>query len=356
MKTKGIVTLCAVVLVCAFCLGFAVPVVIPTLSADAIETDRDLVVGYLITREHLDLYDHDAWLEDNIGDIIAGKYESPSIDADDLAFSGMNSPYAGRLYAELVKRPLYDENGKEAGYTHEYVFPGIEGINFFTALVTDGEESYMTTVSDTAVSDSNAHFKTTDEGEERILEGTLYVAAVGDGEDSGETVQLPDGSVMARVPEGAHVVYLNPVCQSADGAVYVQTGFGYSWSGSRAEGGVYTNTIRGETTVTVNGERTVNRTETTLHVAVVNAPERITLTQMDTQNQPLSVTEYAPGTLPQSLTIGKDTAYLIVETVSRGAEGEKTDRVIVDREEKSMSTFVAEDGICRKQFTQLNWE
>ena len=359
MKTRSIAIICAIVLIGAFCLGFALPLANPAFDETQIRSKSgDLVVGYLLTREHLDLYDHDAWLEDNIDDIIAGKYENPTFDPDDLTFSWMNSPYAGRLYAELREKTLTNNDG-ETVTTHEYVFPGVEGISFFTAYVEDGEGSYFTSITDDAVTDGKMALHQTDDGEERTLEGTLYVT-VSQSDKSPENTVAEDipGAPIRIDPDDTCTVYFNPVCQASDGSVYVTTGFGYSWANSAATGSLYSQTITGETVQTVNGERTVSKCEITVHVAFMHAPLSYQITEMSADTQVLSAREYAPGTLPKEQVPGADTAYLLLETRYLADDGtERTEREIINHGEENLSAFAArEDGICVKSTTRLLWE
>lgn len=361
MKTRSIIIVCALVLIGAFCLGFAVPLANPAYGQTQIQSkNADLVVGYYLTREHLDLYDHDAWIEDNIDDIIAGKYENPTFDPDDLAFSGMNSPYAERVYAELREKTLTADDGHTVT-TQEYVFPGIEGIAYFAAYIEDEHGGYHTTISGDAIIDGHAAFNATEEGEERKLEGTICFA-VPEIDETQKTeafwTEAIPGAPVPIDPNDTCTIYFNPVCQAADGSVYLTAGLGFNWSSSAAAGGIYSQTVKGESTVTIDGERKVERSEITVHVKLINAPTLVTLTQMNADNQAISSADYLPGTLPEEIVLDNRTAYLICETRSLSSDGEETvSREIIDRSEESLSAFYArEDGLCLKQWTQLVWQ
>lgn len=86
-------------------------------------------------------------------------------------------------------------------------------------------------------------------------------------------------------------------------------------------------------------------------------PERIVVLQMDADSSILMRTEHVPGGLPGMLTPEPATEYIVVETYKKDPEGnDKISRRLYDNSDESLETFFCrEDGICVRQWTQLEW-
>ena len=286
----------------------------------------DRLIGVFITEEYLDLFDFEGYLKDNVQDLAGGGV----IAADD-------SSYQGRLYAELKTLTLTDEENGGLVTAKDYIFEGVEGISYFSATVpaTEDTESYTTSSSDQAITDGHMEIHCGDDEDKLTLEGTLYLSA----ERSGGQ-------------------YINPVYQSADGRVYAVTGSGFMISGERSEGSVYSQTLEETTTVTENGSRRQASSSITISVAVMHAPEQIAVLQMDADSSVLSRTAFQPGELPGSIKLSPGAAYLLVETHKRGSDGNpQVTRGLYDSSNEALETFYCrKDGVCVKQWTQLEWD
>jgi hypothetical protein len=86
---------------------------------------EDRLIGVFLTTEYLDLFDFEGYLNDNIGSLSGG----------DIKLDGTTEEYQGKLYAELSPRTLTNTETGEEVVTKEYVFPGFEGITYFSARV-----------------------------------------------------------------------------------------------------------------------------------------------------------------------------------------------------------------------------
>lgn len=241
---------------------------------DASAASRDRLIGVYITTEYVDLFDIEGYI---------GAYASDgSISEADAA------QYNGRLYAELV-----DER---------YVFPGVDGFAFFMATT---EHEYGTSYSNY-----------TDEG---VCGGKIAINT-NDNEDSAEEALELECTIYGLTGNGdSHVIYTNPVYQTADGEVYLTSGHGISTSGVGA-GALVSQKLTDSTTVTDSeGNAVTNSASVNVRYVVADLPLGYTLIEMDADSREISRREYAPGELPPEYAANDSTAYIIVE--SRTASG-----------------------------------
>ncbi|MBQ8813592.1 MAG: hypothetical protein IJZ85_03715 [Lachnospiraceae bacterium] len=294
----------------------------------AAEAQRDTLVGIMVTTEWLDLYNMDAWMEDNLDQIVAGG--NVTLDAEDA------QKYQQRLYATLVERPLYDENGQVTSSSKEFVFEGVEGVMFYAATVNDGDRgTYTTSSSDRGISMTKNHITVNDEGTFVDLEGTIYV-----------------------VPQTEIPTYTKyPIYQEPDGDMYLVQGSSISFD-TGSEGMSMSTTYDEEVSVTdENGEKSVMGSSIKVTIEVINRPERVVVSQLDDQSQLISRVEYPADQMPKQIVPEAETAYIIVEMFKQGMEQETIDRQLYDKEENGFYTMAArEDGICEQIYTAIKWE
>ncbi|NLX65024.1 MAG: hypothetical protein GX022_09680 [Clostridiaceae bacterium] len=290
--------------------------------------NRDRLVGVLITDEYLDLFDMEGYLKDNFN-----KYSSGGIINTDNA----DSKYQERLYATLKTRTLKDDTGKTFE-TREFVFDNVEGIPYFSVKIppTENEVGFTASASDEAISDGHVSIHEGDNEEKTSLEGTIYVA----------------------IGQGTIARYINPVYQSADGSVYAISGKGISLAGEQGEGASFTQTLEETTTVTENGNSKTISFNIKISLKIMIPPEKIVIIQMDKNSNIILKDEYSPGKLPNTITPGAEVDYIIVESLKRDSEGNLTSsRSIYDRRNQNFETFYCrDDGICVKQWTNLDWD
>lgn len=296
------------------------------LEDQGTEDREDRLVGVLVTMEYLDLFDMDAYLEDNMRVGWNGE----------LIIDGSEAGYHGRLYATLQAEEVGGGEGQAPVETQRYVFQGVEAIPYFHAVVpaTADRDRYFTTESDGAVADGHTSYSQTDEGTSVTLEGTIYVS----------------------LNSGERTFYFNPVYQSADGRVYVTSGTGMSSSGD-AEGAVSSHTMESTHTVKEDGKAVTYRTSVKITIHPMNKPVKIVLLQMDDESSVLSRSEFEPGKLPEAIAPVAGAGYLVVETYKTDADGkEGVSRMLIAKGVESLDTFYCrEDGICVKQWTALEW-
>lgn len=271
----------------------------------------DKLIGVFVTEEHLNLFDMEAYLEDNLNIIMSGKELSASEQAE----------YEGRIYATPQG---YLENGEPDGY---FTFEGLEGYAYFVPLVETENEETSVTNCDSCFSDLHTGVYMKDDNvTEYAVEATMH--AVDDLE--------------------YYSFFLNPVYQDENGNVYLMAGTGISseslWHMSKS--------FSTEMKTTVDGVETTERYSIKINFKGVPRPETIAILQMDGDSNVLHREEFAPGTLPAQMDPVEGAEYIIVETINEN----EVVREIVSQEERWMHTYdPQENGICERQETELLW-
>ncbi|MEG1525795.1 MAG: hypothetical protein RRZ24_11335 [Clostridia bacterium] len=321
MKTNKLISVLLALSICLMFMGCQL-----ALENAGGEIENDRLIGVLVTKEHLDLFDIEGYLNDHLNEFSGG----------DIIIDGNREPYEGRLYATLQERILTNESG-ETATAREYVFPDIDGISYFAAKIpaTEKEDSYTATSSDEAISEGHVSLFYGDTEDKITLDGTIHLAP----------------------GEGASTSYLNPVYQAADGSVYAVSGSGMNIGGVEDEGPVMSQTFDESTVITENGEKKTLTTSVKIAVSMMLPPEKVVVLQMNASNQVLSRTEYKPGKLPHSLKPTADTAYILLETRKHDRAGtEIITRELYVQEDETLSVFYMRmDGICIKQQIALEW-
>lgn len=291
--------------------------------------NADRLIGVFVTQKYLDLFDMEGYVKDNM---------SKMFDKGEIIIDGSISRYQGRLYATLATLTHTNEETGETFDTKEFVFEGVEGIPYFSANIpaTENKHDITTTGSDEAISDGKSGLHYSDDEERITLEGTIYIS--------------PGRS--------SSTFYINPIYQEANGSIYAVSGNGISISGEQNEDYVFSRILEETKTVTTNGKSKKTNTLIKITLAVMFPPERIVIIQMDKDSTVLSRAEYTPGELPDTLIPEENTEFIIVETHKRNPEGDSIiSRSLYDKSSENIETFYCrDDGICVKQWTQVDWK
>lgn len=291
--------------------------------------EGDKLIGVFVTYEHLDLFDMESYLNDNISKFSKG---------GNIEINGAHDIYNNRLYATLVEEELTAVNSGEKHSMFSYVFEGLDGISMFAPTITDPitGDSYSSSSSGKGISDPKYHVKRGDNEEGIELEATIYVAS---------------GAM-------SDAIYINPVYQSDDSKVYLQSGQGFMASGDNGEGGVYTQTMTDSTSRTENKTITTYTTSIKLSIATMNPTETVAIYQMDSSNRIISKNEYSPGNVPEEITPEKSCEYFIVESHKTTFNGEKqVERQIFSKTDTSIYYFVkGNNGVLYKTYSSIIWE
>lgn len=209
-------------------------------------------------------------------------------------------------------------------YAEGTEFKGLEGIRCFFTLQEDSEGSFYKTTADNGASDRSTHFTTTDNGEKIEQELTLY---------------------FATSPEEL-TVFVNPVYQSGDGAIYVQTGNGFITPLDTA-GQVSSSSLSVDYSYTDGRETKTDSSSIAVNFKVIDRPESVKILEFDGGNALISEREFRPDEVPDSYKTDKKTAYIIVDSGTRE---------LYQETDEYLETFSdAGNGLLIKHQTEIEW-
>lgn len=292
------------------------------LESDEIVQDR--LIGVVVTEEHLDLFNMEAFLNDNVDKIVDGQV----IEGDGSA------KYQDRIYATL------DKHGSDEPYKWDIYFEGVDGHVLITPTLQHGEgESFFMTEGDDAFSDVNTHYVSTDEGEEIYLEGTIYLQSGG---------------------KHADAYYLNPVYQTEAGEIYLIGGNGLGSNTLGEEGNEMSHTIDGTCNSTVNGVTESYMISIKSKFITLNSPMKVKFYYMNEKHEILSIQEFAPEEVPEEFEAVEGTAYVLMETEKEGVEGVRIEREVCEPDKEGQMTVKvfcpSEDGILIQKYVKIVFE
>jgi len=239
-----------------------------------------------------------------------------------------------RLYAEhITTTHTSPETGMEY-QRDEFVFPGVEGIQFFTTVLYTGAGSSFVNMGDSAISDGHTGVHVTDNSHSVTMEGSIYV--------------LPG--------IGGQAFFVNPVFQTADGRLFVEQGGGFSLGGVTDEGSWMSQTQTHTTTITENGVETINTTSVTINISAMFESEKITVIQMCEDSQIISRNDFAPNEMPDEIHAESQTAFFLVEAHRPAATANPIRRELYGPNDNSIRTFIPRpDGIFEARDTVIVW-
>lgn len=317
MKNKSLIIIGICILVISFVLGITKTVDLTPDTKNQAQNE-DKLIGAMITKESLHLFDFESYFNDHANDILNGSNVISETDG-----------YTNRIYAELVDKSTVDDETGKTVHTKEYVFPDTEGWYLYCATVYEAPASYVTNIAGDGLCDvkSSNHYK--DNGEERTMEATLY------------TVHGSD----------LYTVYVNPIYQTPTGEVYITEGTGIGGAGG------LTKTITETVTVEKDGEEYSYTGTFIIHREEIDTPQSVTLTQMDENHTPLQTDTYTAGQLLETIVTKAETAYILVTEQNLDENGSIVrQRSILQPSDEHLESFaVTEDGVCEKQYTALHW-
>ena len=284
---------------------------------------EDRLIGFVLTEEHLDLFDIEAFLEENAHKLTGGEENVVG-----------TSSYEKRIYASIEK------NDSKLPEEWDFLFEGVEGISFFTpTLEQENGEEFIMTVAGDEIFDAHVEHHASDEKEEIKLTGTLLK-------------QMEAGKEMTY--------YANPVWQTEEGEIYLTTGLGFGTAGNITEGADITHTQEATHTRTENGKTVADISTISITLELAKKPTKIMLYQMNAAHEILKQEEFLPGEVPEEITAEKGTAYFLVETEKVGTNGAtEIDRELFEPEEDSKvifdTVYVLESGNLSKNYTTVQF-
>ena len=309
---------------------------------------EDSLIGVLITTEYLDLFDMDAWLNDNIGALSKG---------GETVIDGDTSQYQGRIYAERTDEIWYSNDG-EAHNRVDYKFPEeLNGYALMSPMIeSENYEPYLSTIKEAIFADAKSHVKVTDWGTAVELTATIYY----------DPLAIPKESITELHEDGSETLgnhiafYHNPIYQTPEGDVYVTSGSGTAHSGGPGVswyGNQGSYTISQTQSTNFGGESQVLESYVEISMHAVRTAEKIVINEMSADNMLLRTVEYSHEDFPRELTVGSDTSYAVIETHNLTDDGEvfiSRQICTADNEEESFTVFVPlENGYVAKQQTKV---
>ena len=274
--------------------------------------NRDRLVGVVVTTEHLDLLDIEAYLRDHPQDLMDGK------------IGGNTAAYQNRIYAQEEIEKSTTEDGVPCTTTY-YNFDHVDGMY----LLDYQAKTYLedgSLLADVMVGDCS--------------EGILSVAYHGD---------LMEGTIYVPRGSGEVCFFMNPVYQDSEGRLYLLAGTG---SSTNELSGSMWHTITEEYTETIDGESTTRKREVKITVEAIRVPEKVAIVQMSDGNIVLDRQEYAPKDLPESLTPAEGCAYILVEEYT----GNEVKRTMIEPDEPYITVYVKSDkNYCTSAEMEILW-
>lgn len=289
------------------------------------EISQDRLIGVVVTDEHLDLFDFDAFLNDNLDKIA---------DGQELDGSG-SAKYQGRICATV------DKHGSDEPYKWDFIFDGVDGHILISPTMQheDGEPFHMTEGSD-SFSDVNTHYVTTDEGQEIYLNGTIYLQS---GKAQNDTVY-----------------YLNPVYQTEEGDIYLVGGNGLASNVAGEDGNEMSSKLDGNCNMTVNGVTESYKSSVEIKFITMDSPTKVRFYHMNEKHKALSVQEFVPDEVPEEFKVEEGTAYVLMETEKVNPIGVNAiEREICEPDREGQMTVKvfcpSDDGILIAKYTKITF-
>lgn len=287
------------------------------------EIIQDRLIGVVVTDEHQDLFNIDAFLNDNLDKIADGEVLKGSSSAK----------YQNRIYATL------DKHGSDEPYKWDIYFENVDGYVLISPTMQDGNgEPFHMTEGDDSFSDVNTHYVSTDEGQEIYLNGTLYL-------QSGEE-------------RNGAAYYLNPVYQTEEGDIYLVGGNGVSSNVAGEDGNEMSSTVDGTCNLTVDGVSESYKSSIEIKFITMDPPTKVRFYHMNEKHEILSTKEFIPSEVPEEFGVEEGTAYVIMETEKENSIGtKKVEREICEPDKEgqmTVKTFCpSDDGILMQKYTKI---
>lgn len=216
----------------------------------------------------------------------------------------------------------------------EYNFPEGMGLLATTYYVQteDRTQSYWSSNASDGISDAHSSIYTENDVTSVCFEATIYVA------DTAGELSL----------------FMNPVYQNANGQLYALGTAPMGYQAASMDG--CAETISQEIQTDLGSEFQTSGGSVTMHIEVIQLPERYVLIQVSQDHALLRSEEFAPEEMPETYTPASDCAYLILESYSADGKVQRT-AYSVDEGTEFMDIFYPmESGICQKGRTKIVWE
>lgn len=172
--------------------------------------------------------------------------------------------------------------------------------------------------------------------------------------DNEERVEIK-GSVHVSTGEAPRVYSFHPIFQDQAGKVYVKQGNQAS-ANLYEEGSSYSTELSGRVSAEQNGKKVNQKTIINISVTVMNPPQTVSILQMNSANECIEKTDYAPDEIPDEITPHPQTAYFIVESTVKTKEGEAKKRELFDEKTECLNSYQElKNNFCVQNQTHILW-
>lgn len=306
---KGKINLKAflVILVLAFAVGYSGLITFANPNSASSQGGARLV-GVLVTEEPLDLFDMEAFVKDHPEKITQGG----EIDLQNKA------QYQQALYARRTEDQDYDFDGIQ-GYKIMWIKTDLDGV----------ESDVM--AADEAFCQVNMTNHLEDGGQSINLSATIYFTSARD----------------------SRPFYTNPIYQDVEGRVFTLPGSAISYEGGDSQGMAFSSKL--EEAASLTGPEGYQGWTASIEVNFSGREETkgLALVQFDRNHQVLIKTDFDLDSLPDQVTMEKQTAYAILET--QALSGIVT-RAVYQKEDQTLSLISpCQDGICLEHPCEIIW-
>lgn len=293
----------------------------------AVNNSMDRLIGVYVSYEYVDLFDLDAYFNDN----------NLNFSGGEIKIEGETKKYEGRMYA-TQKDEIRTSSGGEKYTETQFVFEKLSGVSMFAPTIVDPllENRIYTVAGSDGFTDAKFHVKSGDKEDGLELFGTLYISS---------------GSV-------SDAIYINPVYQSEDGKVYLLSGQGFAATGDSGEGVVYSQKLEDKVTINENGKSKSYSSIIEVSIATMNPTIKVSILQMDKDSNIVKKTEFAPADVPNEFKTEASTEYIIVECLKEAFDGEiKIERMLFSKNDETLWFFKKiNDKVFIKAYTTIFWE
>lgn len=310
MKLKMIALLLAVLMLLAFGAGAAG---ILKTEAPGAENEAGNLIGVLITTEVL-------------------RNPNANNTEDTVFYGSLEEAMAASISNDRVYAVLKESEDPNA--PGDYVFEGVNGIPLMVPVYhSENGKVYNGSVAGEGLSDVKVNFDVGDTGDSVKLEATVYY-----------TESSPFDTL-----------YMNPVYETASGAVFAQQD-----TGAACQAGMKMSTSMKDsyTKTGLDGKTETREIEIRLSIEAADEPKEYTLLQFGADDTLLSKETFTPDAVPEKLAVSAGTEYLVIKTVSTDASGKETVQCETTvRGDETLTVFApAENGFLAKTDVNITWD
>ncbi|MFV0519310.1 MAG: hypothetical protein ACK5LY_03445 [Lachnospirales bacterium] len=286
-------------------------------KADVSINEQDKLIGVYLTKEYLDLFDFEGYINENINGVKDGEITINDKNSSD---------YEGRIYAEKIITVEKDSEIGEEIELVSYEFNDLEGIPFY--YLYDSKTDSVSVTGD--VKDVNVNI-----GD--------FVTSI-----SGTASVIP----IENIDNG---VYVNPIYADENEDLYVMSGSGImqAWN-EDITGSSINQSIESKETLNIDGVETESVFKVEINVEFRYPTEEIKIIEMSKDDNMLKTNVLSINdSIQEVYEVDEKTEYIIVELISK----DEIQRAIYEDNETYINYYIENDaGFCVPLGFEVKWE